>query len=71
MKKVTCDELGGPASCTEAFTGETAEEVVGKAWQHMGAAHPELAENIKNNPKEVNEKWQEEFRAKFEALPEA
>ncbi|MBU6321606.1 MAG: hypothetical protein KGI78_02240 [Patescibacteria group bacterium] len=71
MKEMTCSEMGGPADCTTVLRGETADEMVKAGWDHIQAAHPEMAEGIKNNPKEVNDKWQEEFRATFDALPDA
>lgn len=70
MKQITCSQMGGPAECKEILSGETADEMVKAGWAHIEAAHPEMAENIKNNPKEVNDKWQEDFRATFDALPE-
>lgn len=71
MKQITCAQMGGPATCTDVFTGNTAEELVGHMWTHIKEAHPDMAEGIKNNPKEVNDKWQAEFRQKFDQLPDA
>ena len=71
MKKIICANLGGPATCTEEFNASTPEEMIGKAWTHLQESHPDMAEAIKNNPKEVNDKWMADFKGKFDVLPEA
>jgi hypothetical protein len=70
MKKMTCSQIGGPDTCEEEFEAGSANEMVDTAWGHLQAAHPEMAQNIMNNPKEENDKWMEEFKQRFEALPE-
>jgi predicted small metal-binding protein len=71
MKKVTCAQLSGPATCDEVITGNTAEEIIDAGWKHMQEAHPEQAQNIMNNPKEANDAWMAEFKAKFDTLETA
>ena len=71
MKHIPCSELGGPATCNEMISGSTADEMVTNGWKHLQEAHPEVAQNIMNNPKDVNDKWMTEFKEKFESLPEA
>jgi hypothetical protein len=71
MKKILCSGIGGPAECTEVITGATAEEMIDKGWKHIQEAHPELAQNIMNNPKEENDKWMANFKAKFDTLEDA
>jgi predicted small metal-binding protein len=70
MKSLKCSEIGGPATCTTEFKTETSEEMIKQGWEHIETEHPELAENIKNNPKEVNDKWMSNFHATFSSLPE-
>jgi predicted small metal-binding protein len=71
MKVITCSQIGGPESCTDQFKAATSEEMIRQGWKHIEEAHPELADNIKNNPKEINDKWMADFHAKFDSLPEA
>ncbi len=71
MKKILCSQLGGPAVCMEVITGATAEEMISNGWAHLQAAHPEVAQNIMSNPKDVNDKWMGEFKAKFDTLQDA
>ena len=70
MKQLTCAQLGGPASCTFMVSGTTPDEVIDAGWKHIEAMHPELAESIKSNPKEVNDQWMADFRNRFPDLPE-
>jgi hypothetical protein len=62
--------MGGPATCTTVFKGNTAEEVVADAMKHVTAAHPEMAADIQKMSKEDTAKWFAEFHTKFDALPE-
>lgn len=71
MKKITCSALGGPSDCGEVLTGATAEELIDTGWKHLMAAHPDMAKNIMANPKEVNDKWMADFKAKFDTLEDA
>ncbi len=71
MKKIICSEIGGPATCTEVFTAATPEEMIDQAWKHLEEAHPEVAENIKKNPKEENDKWMADFKSNFDNLENA
>lgn len=71
MKKILCSQIGGPAECQEPITGSSAEEMIGVGWAHIQMAHPELSARIMQNPKEVNDKWMADFKAKFDTLPEA
>ncbi len=66
-----CSEMGGPATCDHVITGATAEEMATNGMNHVTEAHPELAETIKANSKEENDKWMEELKGKFETLPVA
>jgi predicted small metal-binding protein len=70
MKQLKCSEMGGPATCDTMIKGANADELISSGWQHIQEAHPEMAEGIKNNPKEVNDKWQADFKVKVDALPE-
>jgi hypothetical protein len=70
MKQITCPAMGGPATCTTVFSGATAEEIVGSAMKHVTEAHPEMAADIQKMSPEAMAKWNTEFHAKFDALPE-
>ncbi len=75
MKKMTCKELDGV--CDTEITGETPEEMGENAAKHaMGVndeAHQakmkEMAE-MQKDP-EVVKKWMDDFKAKFDSLPDA
>lgn len=71
MKKMTCAEIGGPADCGHEIASETAEEMISTGWDHVQAAHPELAAKIASNPKEENDRWMAGFKETFAAHPEA
>ena len=70
MKQITCPAMGGPATCTTVFSGNTPEEVVGSAMKHVEEAHPELATQVKAMTPEETAKWMADFHAKFAALPD-
>lgn len=70
MKHMTCAQMGGPATCSTVITGETAEEMIENGSKHVGAEHPELAEQMKQMSPEENAKWMADFKKKFAALPE-
>ena len=68
MKTTTCSAMGGP--CEATLSGSTEKEMMNAGWAHIEAMHPEMAEKIKQMPKEETDKWMAEFHEKFEALPE-
>lgn len=70
MKQIACSAMGGPATCTTTFSGNTPEEVVKNAMDHVMAEHPDLAAQIKGMSAEETTKWMEDFKTKFAALPE-
>jgi len=70
MKKMTCAQMGGPATCQFAMTGATAEEMVQKGTQHVLAAHPDIAEQMKKMTPEQTAQWLADFRPKFAAAVE-
>lgn len=65
MKKVTCSDLGGPASCTVEITGNTPEEMGKNCQEHVmeeiekgDSEHQEAVENMQNmSPLEQKEKF--------------
>ncbi len=67
---MTCAQMGGPADCTVMLSGNTAEELVKDGMGHVTQAHPEMAANIKKMTPEQTTKWMEDFKPKFDALPE-
>ncbi len=68
MKQMTCAQMGGP--CNTIITGNTAEEMAKNGGKHLMEDHPEMAERMKNMPKEESDKWMADFQKKFDATPE-
>jgi hypothetical protein len=71
MKQMTCAAAGGPATCDVMLKGETAVEMVENGMDHVGAAHPELAEDIGKMTSIEKMSWMADFRQKFDAAEEA
>jgi len=69
MKQITCAQMGGPATCSTVFQGNTPEEIVQNAMKHVEEAHPDMAASIKAMTPEETSKWMEDFHKTFEALP--
>ena len=67
---MTCAQMGGPADCAVVLTGNTAEEMTQNGMVHINAAHPDLAQQVKNMTPEETTAWMSDFQAKFDALPE-
>ncbi|MBC2608049.1 DUF1059 domain-containing protein [Pelagicoccus albus] len=77
MKRVTCEQVGG--ACDHVFEAETFEELVEKSKAHGmemlqqgDAAHMQAMQKmmvLMQSPEEMN-KWMDERRKEFEALPE-
>jgi predicted small metal-binding protein len=55
MKKTTCAKLGGP--CGHEITGETKEEMMTNAMDHVREFHPEMVADIEAMTPEESEKW--------------
>ena len=72
MKSLTCSQIGGP--CETQFTGETAEEVVKIATEHVMSndddGHKALAEGMQNMSAEELNAWNAEVQTKFDAAPD-
>lgn len=62
--------MGG--MCETALSAETREEMMEKGMAHLEIAHPEMAETVKNMPKEdpMMVAWVEKFNADWESAPE-
>jgi predicted small metal-binding protein len=69
MKQMTCAQMGGPTTCNFVVTGNTAEEMVKNAMNHVMQAHPDMAENIKKMAPEDTTKWFADFQKRFDAAP--
>ena len=67
---MTCAQMGGPADCTVMIQGNTPEEMAKNGTDHVMAAHPEIAEQMKNMSPEDQAKWMADFKPKFDAQPE-
>lgn len=61
MKTVTCNQMGG--TCDAKFTGNTPEEIVGKAMEHVKTAHPEMAAQIEKMSDADKKVWMDNFVA--------
>lgn len=78
MKTMTCKQLGG--ACDVEFHDETFEGMVGQSKKHGmemfekdDKAHIDIMNKMKegmNDPEAMN-KWMEERKNEFEALPES
>jgi len=78
MKKMTCKDMGGP--CDFTVTGNSAEEMMQNGALHVTQMADTGDEGHKNvlammkdmegKPEEAK-KWNDEFAAKFAALPDA
>mgnify|MGYP001559665184 FL=1 len=62
--------MGG--MCETAMSAETRDEMMEKGMAHLEVAHPEMAETVKNMPKEdpMMVAWVEKFNADWENAPE-
>lgn len=67
---MTCAQMGGPATCNFAVSGNTAEEIAQKGGQHVETSHPDIWAQMKKNGPEEKAKWMADFKVKFEAAPE-
>lgn len=70
MKQITCAAMGGPADCTTMIAGNTPEEMVQNGMKHIEESHPEMAADVKKMTPEATTKWMDDFKTKFDALPE-
>ncbi len=68
---MTCAAMGGPATCTEMISGNTAEEMMANGMKHATEAHPEMAADMQKMSPEDMAKWTADLQGKFNALPEA
>lgn len=74
MKTMTCKQMGGP--CDMPIRGNTAQEMMDNGAKHVKEMNDEghknvlkMMDDMQKNP-EANKKWNGEFKAKFDALPE-
>jgi predicted small metal-binding protein len=68
MKQTTCAQMGGPATCTFAVQGNTAEEMAKAGGAHVMATHADIAEQMKAMTPEQNTAWMADFQMKFDAM---
>ena len=76
MKKMTCKELNGV--CDVEITGNTPEEMIKNSQEHAMSANDdahknkmkEMGQEMHNDPEAVK-KYMDDFKAKFDAQPEA
>lgn len=69
MKNMKCSEMGGP--CDAVCSADTWENMTAEGMKHLEVAHPEMVEAMKTQTPEALAKWNEETKAKFDALPDA
>ena len=60
--------MGGP--CDAVISENTPEEVMGKGWEHMEEAHPDMAASMKDMPQEAKDEWAKKFQEQWDAAPE-
>jgi predicted small metal-binding protein len=70
MKTMTCAQLGGP--CETAISASSSDEMMKKGMEHLEAAHPEMAADIKATPQDDPKmvEWGTKFAADYAAAPE-
>jgi predicted small metal-binding protein len=70
MKTMTCSQMAGP--CDHAMTAATSDDMIKQGMEHMEAAHPTMAADIKmmpqDDPKMVA--WYEKFMKDYNSAPE-
>lgn len=76
MKKTTCKDLRG--ACDTEIQGETPEEMGENSKKHVmemiqsgDEAHIAAVEAMRQLSQEEQEKWYEEFKKRFDSLPDA
>ncbi|MEK7602903.1 MAG: DUF1059 domain-containing protein [Patescibacteria group bacterium] len=76
MKQFTCQELKG--CCSAIITGSTPEEMGDNSKRHVmemmqagDQAHKEAVELMMKMPPEEFNKWFDDFKQKFNSLPDA
>lgn len=76
MKKATCKKLGG--ACNEMITGETATEMGKNSKKHVmekiqkgDVDHKKAMKKMMALSPEEQQKWYQNFEAKFDSLPDA
>ena len=71
---MTCAQMGGPATCNVAVTGNTADEMAKNGGAHLMSAtddaHKPMQEVMKSGSKEDQAKWMADFMPKFDAAPQ-
>jgi predicted small metal-binding protein len=69
-KSFTCRELGG--NCDERFSGETFNEIMHSAMQHMmgDEAHKESIMSMEERTGETKEQWMARMQGEFDAKSE-
>jgi hypothetical protein len=79
MKTMKCNQLGGPETCGQEFHAETFDEMKGQSMKHAhemqekgDEAHVKVMGEMKEKMKdpEAMQKWMDERKAEFDALPE-
>jgi hypothetical protein len=79
MKTMKCSQLGGPENCNQEFHGDTFDDMKEQSMKHGhemfekgDESHVKVMSEMKakmNDP-EAMQKWMEDKKAEFEALPE-
>lgn len=74
MKTMTCRQMGGP--CDTKIHGETAEELLKNAQEHVHTMEDEghkkvvtMIQDMQKNPT-ASKEWNDKFKKDFDALPE-
>ena len=71
MKTMTCAQLGGP--CEEKISGNTPDELIGHAMEHLEATHPQMAADVKAAAKDdpMMVEWNKKFKADWANTPDS
>jgi predicted small metal-binding protein len=70
MKTLTCAQMGG--MCDTPISGNSEDELMMNGMQHLEAAHPEMAAQVKAMPKDdpMMVEWGKKFKEMYNAAPE-
>jgi hypothetical protein len=70
MKTITCRQMGG--MCDEPLSGNSYDDIMKVGWDHVIAAHPQMAKDIEAMPKDdpMMIKWDQDFRKTWADAPE-
>lgn len=72
MKKISCTAMGGGDKCQEVFEGETADELLKKATEHVmqSPLHEDIRKEMESQNEEGKQKWMDFYHKLWQDTPE-